>query len=442
MRRFSFLLLLLICYTACQNDDDMIVLSTCPEGEIYAIDYSLGFFLDRYIWLTESDGDVAFDEEIDGLLPGLQFLNFEEACEDQYTFSIGNYQPRLGQDPQDFEQFLSVTEYNLVPNGSVLDLQNADATASPFVGFLPNTTISIADCPPIDSIVFHVYVNPIIFGPPDPLYSFEYSEQDSVLVLSSEAVSITSTDALLAVREAASGDWRGYNLNFRSILPESLSYTDFEPVRVQSIALQWPAGAQETEVELRWLNNAPARRSMILAQGEVGTSLVAPVLESTTGPFILTATWKGDHKREVRYLLDSWPTEFSVTSSVEAELLSFDYPKLEVTTSGADVLVAEGRFINFSVDHTVQRTYYGEAKGGTQEIQFAPLSPTINALNTQVNPLYERGFNDSSTLSLFHYPAMQGSYSWYFRNILSELGDTDAWLSSLAYERLDLPFRE
>lgn len=440
MRRLYYLLLVVISYSSC-SDDDIIVLSTCPEGATFAIDYRPDFFFEKYLWLTEADGDVAFDEEVDTGLPGLQFLNFENACDDQYTISIGDYQTQQGPDPEDFQQFLSVKEYQLVPQGSVLDFRNARTNPDPFRGTLPEAVLSITGCPPIDSLIFQVEADPLVFGLPDPLFTYQYLTEERTLLLSTELVSVLASNALLAIRDAASGAWRGFNLDLRFGLPDSQPFDDFDPIIFRSLTLEWPATAQDLEWELRWINDPVGRRTMLLAKGEGTNQLEVPLLEYAQGPFLFTARWLDDNRREIRFLLDSWPEDLNIQSTIEGEVLNFDYPVLDIATSGSNIMIIEGTHNNTSSNARVQRSFLGLDRGGTQQIQFAPLSPMLHAMNTQVNPLFERGFNSSSTLSLFQYPAMGSSYSWYFRNVASERSDTQDWLESLTYERLTLPFQ-
>lgn len=439
MRRFSFLLLVVLCYSACKNDDDMTTLSTCPGRETYSLDFQPDFFEDKYLWLSEADGDIAFDEEVNTALPGLQFLNFENACEDRYTVSVGNYTTESGYYPEEFNQSIRIKEYDAVPNGSVIDLQNARSNGNVFAGFMPNWLIAIQNCPPVDSSLLHIVVDPSVPSPPTTPYYFQYYPEDSVLVLYTEEVRLTSAQGLMAFRNANTDEWLGAALNFREELPTDIAYANLSPLELRSTRLQWPANATDMELEVRWVHDMSGRHSTILALHEGTEDVEVPVPQDLAGPFILTAKWTDDHDHEVRYVMDSWPEELNIISALQGEVLRFEYPELEVSTDGLNIITAEGSLVS-PEGFYAEREYVGEAKGGSQVIRFAPLSPMLESLNTEIRPLYEQGFNESSTLSLYYYPEMNASYSWYFRNILSELNDSETWLRSLAYERLILPF--
>ncbi|MEL7003401.1 MAG: hypothetical protein AAFN93_11790, partial [Bacteroidota bacterium] len=136
------------------GDDDSITLTTCSGEDTYALDYRPLFFQDTRIWLTEADGDVGFDEPLNNLTFGIQFLNFDDACEDEYTVSLASYQQGGGSSPVIIAENLFVNEYASVPSGSVLDQSSATRTFGAVVNFQSESTIIIRDCPPIDSVMF------------------------------------------------------------------------------------------------------------------------------------------------------------------------------------------------------------------------------------------------------------------------------------------------
>ena len=89
------LLLSSLAFWGCK-DEENIRLVTCSDGDTYALDYRLILFQDTRIWLTENDGDVAFDEPLSTSTFGVQFLNFEQACENEYTVSVASSQVGSG----------------------------------------------------------------------------------------------------------------------------------------------------------------------------------------------------------------------------------------------------------------------------------------------------------------------------------------------------------
>ena len=120
------LLLLLLVLTSiifwgCKDDDDPLQLSTCSEGDTYVLDFNPVFFQETRIWLTENDGDVAFDEQLTTTTFGTQFLNFEEACENEYTASFASYEIEASGNSALIAERLFINEYAQVPSGSVLE---------------------------------------------------------------------------------------------------------------------------------------------------------------------------------------------------------------------------------------------------------------------------------------------------------------------------------
>ncbi len=210
-------------------------------------------------------------------------------------------------------------------------------------------------------------------------------------------------------------------------------------MNLQSTEVQWPTGARDMELELHWVHDLSGRKvTMVGLQTEEG-NLEIPMPAEVAGPYIITARWEDEYAREVRYMMDEWPEELNIISSLQGEVLSFEYPNLEISTSGLNVLRVDGAFVNSSGYYS-QRQYVAEAKEGPQQIQFAPLSPAMDATDPDIKPLYEQALDESGRLDLYYYQETDGTYSWYFRNILSDPVSGEAWLKSLRYERLIVPF--
>ncbi len=153
----------------------MVVTSNCEGGITYSLDFQAESIHERNLWLTEADGDLAFDEEVDALVTGLQFLNFDNACEDRYTLSVGYYDTDDNPYPGDYGKELRVREFAAVPNGSVVDLQSAGVNGNVFRGLMPNWLIAIPNCPPIDSALLQVKLDPLAPNAPTTPFYFDYS---------------------------------------------------------------------------------------------------------------------------------------------------------------------------------------------------------------------------------------------------------------------------
>lgn len=440
MKRLSTLLSLFLLLTFSCRDDDQITLTTCKDGDTFALDFRPLSFDRLHLWLTEADGDLAFDEELTFSTGGLDFLNFPKACEEEYTISNGSFRTVYEWEPEAFVQMLSVMEVAKVRNGSVLDLQGGSLDLGRYVNSLPEGTIVVHHCPPIDSVRFWVNRNEYSVIDSQPPYTSEYHPGDSVLVLYTLLTQRQATDALLAIRSSQDGSWKGqqYGAIFEAAV--DYSYDDLEPLTKESLAINWPADAENVELEIRWINSVTAQGSMILAFEERTADIEVPMpADAHNGPFVIRAKWKDTETYETQYVYDSWPGEITIGSGVDGEIVSFDYPSLRYEASGADIVMMEGIFEDAETYDVGERVYAGPAETGSAEIRFAPLSPKIGAGSSRVGRLYERSFDGSVAFNLYYFPAMDGSYPWYLRNILSDLATGEEWLRSLEYERLILP---
>lgn len=446
MRRFSFLLLVVLSYSACKNDDDMVVIMPpppppvdCEGGVNYSIDFRPESIHERNLWLSDEEGNLAADEEVDTAPAGIQFLTFANACEDQYTLSVGYYDTDENPYPGDYAKILRVREYASVASGSRIDLQAAGGQTNTFRGLMPNWLIVIPNCPPVDSAFLQVVLDSNAPNPPTLLYYFDYYPEDSTLVLYTEEAGVTASQGLMAIRDANTGQWLGELLDFRNELPTELAYDNLQPLGLRSTDVQWPTDATEVELEISWIHNLGARQATVLAYRAADGNIEVPVPAMADGPYVVTARWQDEQQRELRYVLDEWPTALNISSSLQGEVVRFDYPDIDIHTSGIGIVSVLGSIETVS-GYYAERQHLAEAKEGAQQIRFAPLSPALEAKDPDVRSLYDQSFEGFSRLDLYYYPETDGTYSWYFRNVLSEVSGSEAWLKSLAYERLIVPF--
>ena len=421
------------------NKEETIVLSTCSDGNTYAIDYRPTFFQDSRIWLTEADGDVGFDEPLSFATFGLQFLNFDDACEDEYTISFANYIQGSGSSPAWIAQNLTVDEYDQVPNGSILDERGASLTFGTVVNFQPESQIVVSNCPPIDSVEFWLNSGRDFEGNINQPYIYEYYPEDSVLVVTTDPVQVTATDVTLAVRREEDGAWLGHNYMLAgSQFDGELPYAELGPLEARTIPVSWPENAVSVELELRLITSAVGQRNNILSFGtereDAVTVLVDPL---TQGPLLVTAAWTDGARFEMVRVYEQWPTQIDISTQIEATIGNYNYPSLELTTSGANIAVIAGTYVRPEESEFCFRNFTTPLEEGTQTIRFPNFSPRLR--NDQLDRVYEGALQENTVINFYHYPGMNGSYSWYLRNVHSQQGTGQTWLESLEYERLIVP---
>ncbi|MEO0728480.1 MAG: hypothetical protein AAFZ63_28325 [Bacteroidota bacterium] len=420
------------------GDDDAITLATCSDGGTYALDYRPLFFQDTRIWLTAANGDVGFDEPLDNLTFGIQFLNFEDACEDEYTVSFASYLQGGGSSPTLIAENLFVNEYAQVPSGSVLD-QSTSRTSNGIVNFQPESSIVITDCPPIDSIRFWLNSVPFVGQENNPPYEYEYFPDENVLIITTQAAQVTSTDAIMAIRTEQEGNWHGLPIDLlTSQLTRNVSFSTLQPLALQSTTVAWPTDISFAELEIQWINSITGQRSTIIGR-QIGAAnmLTALLPPDAVGPFLITANWTDENRYESAQVFEEWPTQVVISSQIDAQVEQYTYPTMELTATGADIVEINGIYTRTEVPELCFRDYISPLTEGPQTLRFPSFSPRLR--DDRLDRIYEGALQENVTMNFFHYPAMNGSYLWYLRNVRSQQGTGLTWLQSLEYEQLVFP---
>ncbi|MEL6835451.1 MAG: hypothetical protein AAFP77_20790 [Bacteroidota bacterium] len=421
------------------GDDDSITLTTCSGEDTYALDYRPLFFQDTRIWLTEADGDVGFDEPLNNLTFGIQFLNFDDACEDEYTVSLASYQQGGGSSPVIIAENLFVNEYASVPSGSVLDQSSATRTFGAVVNFQSESTIIIRDCPPIDSVMFWLNSTTVLGQENDPPYEFEYASIDNTLLITTDAAQVTASDVIVAIRREQEQDWYGLDIDaIGTSLGRNVSFTELKPLELRPTSVAWPSNISLAEIELRWINSISSQRTTIVSLETEEVETLMPLLPSEAGgPFLVTAKWTKDQERyESAQVLMTWPSQIVISSQLDGQVNAYTYPTMELTSSGADIVEINGLYNRSDIPELCFRSYTSPLVEGTQTLRFPYFSPRLR--DERLDRVYEGALQENVTISFYHYPGMNGSYSWYLRNVHSQQGTGETWLQSLAYELLTL----
>ena len=411
-------------------------LISCPEGAVFAVDFRAGQFPIHQLWLTDQEKQVGLDEEYGSAADGLQYVSLEGACSDEYTLSTVAYSSGF------ITQNFDVQEFAGIQHGYVLDYWNAQTISSAFWGGIPAGTVTITACPPIDSVRLITPLNPRNEYPEGSRYSYEYHAADSTLFVHTLDTYLEATDILLAIRATDSGLWMGLPIDADVLepLPMPLAYTSLEPLPLRSATVSWPGDAQNAKLEIRWINSVPGRRSMPLLAGGQTAEIAFPCLSDALGPFLLEASWNDGQERFIRQVLSDWPEAIDIRSVIEGEVLSMNYPQFQYEAQGADIAHLSGRFGEAGDAEFCRRYYTEPAADGSTTVSFAAISPTLSQRSSQLVDLYTKGFDTETVLNLYHYPNMNGDYSWYFRYVVGDYGSGQLWLQSLEYEQLTIPF--
>lgn len=433
----NFLLFSLIVLNwSCQKDDEMPTLPSCPDGRTYALDYRTAQFSGNTIWLTNTDGELVLNEEVPGGAATPYFVNLEKACSDVYTLSTAGYPTMSNGNPQVFAHNFQIREFGSVPQGSAIDFWNGlNAT---LFGYLPEGTIYIEDCPPVDSVRLLSYSDPREGYGSTARFSFEYSAEDNLLAIRTMNTALWVTDLQLAVR-TLDGAWAGMWFPASSFvgLPPPRSYAQLEPMRVLQTTIEWPTNAREAELEVFWVQDAINRRVQIIGKTDSPGVFELPFPANIDGPFLFHFRWKDEYEREIKTVEERWPGGLSFFPTLEGQLVDYQYPQLHYESVGANILKVDGIYEDPNSSAYCRRQYEGPIAGdGT--INFAPFSPSLDQASSRLKVLYETTWDQELIVDFYYYPAMTG-FDWYLRNVVSDLGSGQSWLERQVYERLTLP---
>ena len=307
------------------------------------------------------------------------------------------------------------------------------------VNFQPESQIVIHDCPAIDSVHFWLNTNQEFDIPGEERYRYEYFPDENVLVITTKQMRATAQDAIVAIRTEQEEEWYGLELDILTGQVESdAPFNELIPLEVLSVPVAWPTDAFFKELEIRWFNSVANKRSTIIGWQRDETdnvSVMVPV--GTTGPFIFTAGWNDGQRYEAAQVFEAWPTQVVVSSQIDAQATKYNYPDLELNTSGVDIVVLSGFYDRPEASESCQRYYTSPLAEGEQTLRFPFFAPRLR--DARLDRVYEGALQENVTIGFYHYPAMNGSYSWYLRNVRSQQVSGQAWLESLEYELFSFP---
>mgnify|MGYP000149625672 CR=1 FL=1 len=438
MRAFLFLVVVLTTLSTCK-DDEVIDFPSCSNGDTYALDYRTAQFSGNTIWLSNSAAELVLDEDVEGGTATRYFVNLEDACSDVYTFSTAGYPNMSNGNPQIFAHNFQINEFGGVPAGSVVDYWNA--LNSTIFGSLPEGTIYIENCPPIDSVRLLTYADPREGYGLAPRFSFEYSAEDSLLAVHTQLSFLWVTDLQLAVR-TLDGVWGGMSFPANALvdLPAPRSYADLQPMELLQTMIEWPTNATDAELEIFWVQDVNNRRLQLIGRTDKPGLLEMPSLSGIDGPFLFQFHWKDDHEREIHRVEESWFPKLSFFPTIEGELVNYQYPQLQYESTGANVITLDGIYDDPNSSAYCRRQYAGPvATDGN--LVLAPFSNSLDQASNRLKSLYESTWDQDLTLHFYHYPAMTGNFGWYLRYVVSDLGTGSEWLDRLNYERMTIPAR-
>ncbi|MEL7251519.1 MAG: hypothetical protein AAFO03_24050 [Bacteroidota bacterium] len=434
MKRLSLLFLLPIWVLLGCGDDEAIMLPTeCAGASNFVVDFRPRVWLsENRIWLTDKDEKTEVGESltVDGII--LSFLSFNGACENTYNFNYGYARPAT---PSSGIVELSVEEVAAVPSGNIIDLASASFNFNLFDIVVAEWDLVVQGCPPVDSVRFLTAASPSVSGDSTPTFEYEYSADDSTLVISSELAFIDATEVLLAIRLRETTEWLGQVINTRLPPPEIISYTDLQPLSLQRTTINWPTGASDLALEARVITNVEQKRNRPLGRMHEGNELSFPQLDNTAGPFLIQAAWKIDNDSwEWSRVFAEWPEEITIDPQMTISAFDFNYPEIRFNNAGAGIIECRGLYLRAGAAASSQRVYYGPIDQGEQLIRLGPLFSGFSAPETE--QLFDLGFSEREEFTFSHYLHMDGNYSWYLRNVLSERATGNTWLRTLDYDQL------
>lgn len=433
--RFTVLFVLWCCLLSCDKNTAAlppVMQEGCPLGADYGLDFSsVPALQDRRIWLVDEDQEIAADRVIDPTTSGVQFINFPNACEEEYSVNIASFlqQTSIRIYEQDLRQSLSILEVAQVPTGTTVDRVH---TFEASWGY-PENEVLIYNCPPIAEAKLEVKREGSAFYPLTNLVdAFSYTEEDSLLTLDMDHDLLLQDESGILLLQTTDGEWFGLAQDFRTNLPGSLTFSDFEPYVPKDIQLLYPAATASSRAELLWIADLADKRFIRLGELVDDDQFAVLVPASGPTPLLLHLLWRpGGGTYESQQVFTDLPQTVEATSSIEVFGPSLAYPFLSYTAEDAQIVSAYKE--QSSPGRHFERRYVGPSGTGVQFIRFAPFSPGLEEVSGTVTALYHDSFSSNVKLSLYNYPALEGGYRWYLRNVLSDLATGEAWLRSLEY---------
>ena len=357
MKRLStFLLLVSLVVFGCDDEDMMVPTTECEGASNFVVDFRpLIWFSENRIWLTNEDqkAEVGEDLTIDGTM--LSFLSFAGACGATYNFNYGYARTAASSAVLD----LNVQEVAEVPNGSIIDLSRSNFGFNLFDIVVAEWDLVVQACPPIDSVRFLAAASPTVSGDMTPIFEYEYNPDDSTLLISSELAFIDATEVLLAVRLSENMGWVGQVINTRLRPPETLTYTGFQPLRLDRTTINWHSGATDLALEARRITNVALKGNRLLGRLNEGNELSFPQLDNATGPFLIQAAWREDNEYwEWSRVFEEWPEEITIGSQIDISDVDFSYPEFRFNNVGAEIIKCRGQYLRAGAASS-ERVYYG-----------------------------------------------------------------------------------
>ncbi|MEL7251518.1 MAG: hypothetical protein AAFO03_24045 [Bacteroidota bacterium] len=435
--RFFLFSLVIFLLAACRDDDMIIPLSTCPEGDTYALDYRAGALDDGYIWLSESDGDVGHEARLSTSPTAgvLQVLNFPEACEETYTVSRAKIPFESITDADRVASSFRITEIAEVPNGSLLDQITNSPRPEVVIG---GAQIEIWGVPPIEEAELPAQlINSFQHGY-NLVEEQRYFADDSLLVLDVSGLRSAGYAGILRLRLSETQEVFGLRMDLGTSFPSVLNFSQFTPMESRTVDIDWPVFSFDGLFAIYLVDDFRNQQRTFLGATPGGSSLTVEIPSATEGVFVAKANWNRSSTTEVevQYVYDQWPEELILDPVVGGQIDAFNYPEINLDISLADIIMLEGEIDRPSQDQFCSRQYIGPAKVGQQTIVLPDLSPVFVKLGGNLPSLYERVYTENSRFSLIHYPAMQGSFAWYLHHIHNRGFSSENWLETLQYERV------
>lgn len=440
MSRYLLLFLLYFCLllAACRSDDEMVI-GNCSNGS-FSIDLSISptFQIATFCYLTDTDGEVVYEENITGAaLGGLVFLNADNACDNRYTACVGtlfSFTNNTGAAQENF----TLDEVANVPNGMGLELTSNGASTIT-IPFANQVQVTITNCPPVDSVQMDL---PIFFAPIPMVdfFSTEYNAEDSILTITINRIFTTAQSVLVGLRQANDQNWKGLLTELTSLDGTTLDFEDLLQLQLQDIPIENVEGG---EVDVYLIANESQEN--IIRLGYSTTNQVSVLLPENASPFLI----KSKHPLQQGFyqsqrIYDQLPDILRQDELISLENARPSFSRLTAEASGGDVVKVYGFDFDPDRNFVDNRSLTFPASEGEISFNFPKISPLLEASGTELRDRHEAilnraGPSNTVIVELTHYPAIQGDYDIFLRKVIGTPSSRD-WLMGQEFERVERYF--
>jgi hypothetical protein len=425
---YIFLAITFICL-GCVDQNRYAQPVSCPDLPAFVVDLSTpSFFGVAWLWLNNQEKELVHEELLNGTGSATQFVNFQDACEEHYTVSIGVYNELISSGGGVTKE-INIEEVSGVPSGLGLDIFPRRRFQTVNV-FTEESTLTILHCPPVDSVRYAQLSMTI--GGVNPPVNFSYNTEDSILLVYPGQVFSRATEEVLAIRLAGTDDWRGKMISIPTPPNSLYEFTTLDTFTLQTLVLA------ETEttalIIIKIITNLTENKTTELARN-FGNSISFPAPAVMDGILLYVNT----ENYEEQSFHSDYPTSLPLSRSLSVDNIKKSEDQFEIQASGGDVirLIKDNR--DTAPDFIGKRIYTLPALEGLQTCRLPEVGRDFQRRDASIAAAFELSFLQGGTLELIRYPLINGDYDTYLSKIISTAISRD-WLVSQQYEKLSVEY--